>query len=119
MDKGDDQQYVKLLVNKQSNVTFKIDTGAQANTIPERLFNILKSRPRINMTLQILTSFGGQKIPTLGICNLKCTYTNGCKKIQPFFIVRDAPMPILGFESSCKLKLIKLIVTVEKSKVLK
>ena len=114
MNKGDDQPYVKLIINEHISITFKIDTGAQANIIPETFFNTLKPRPKVNKTLQILTNFGGQKIPTLGVCSLNCAYTNGCTETQPFFIVKDAPVPILGFETSKKLKLIKLILTVTK-----
>ena len=51
MDKRDDQLYVKLLINEQSNITFRINTSAEANITPERFFNILKPRPRINKTL--------------------------------------------------------------------
>ena len=86
MDKGEDQPYVKLMVNGRARITFKIDTGAQANIIPERNFKTLKPKPVVRETLQILTSFGGQKIPTLGVCNLTCTYTNDSSESQPFFI---------------------------------
>jgi len=101
------------LINKQININFKIDTGAQANIIPERFLNILKPRPRINKTVKMLTSFGGRRIPTLEICDLKCTHKNRYNETQPFFVVSDAPIPILGSESSCNFKLIKLILKIE------
>ena len=43
MDNGEDQPYVKLMVIGQARITFKINTGAQANIIPERNFKTLKA----------------------------------------------------------------------------
>ena len=97
------------------SIRFKVDTGTQANILTKSLLNNIKPSPQIQPTRQILTSFCGQKIPVLGTCQLFCSHNNGNSELLTFFIVEEAPTPILGFVASCKLQLIKCIFTLNKS----
>ena len=65
------------MINGQISIIFKIK-----HIIPEKLFNSIKPRPKISKTLQILTSFGRQRIPTTGVWSLMCAYTNGWNETQ-------------------------------------
>ena len=115
IENADDQPYSVLHIDQQISIRFKVDTGAQANILTKSLLNNIKHSPQIHPTRQILTSFCGQKIPVLGTCQLFCSHSNGNSDLLTFFIVEEAPTPILGFVASCKLQLIKCIFTLNKS----
>ena len=49
-----DEWIVNLLVNNQ-RVDFKVDTGAQANLLPETVFHKLKPKPKLQKAKVMLT----------------------------------------------------------------
>ena len=63
---------VNLCIN-QRIIKFKIDTGAQGNVLPERIFSLLRPRPKIHSSTVKLSAYNGFYIPVKGtfIANVK------------------------------------------------
>ena len=56
---------IDLLVN-QTLLSFKIDSDAQANIIPENCFRIVKSKPKLHKPNAKLTAYNRSSIPVKG-----------------------------------------------------
>ena len=81
--KSDDQPYVKLLINKQINIIFKIDTGGQANIIPER-FSILSDQDQeLTRPYKYLPVFEVRKSPHLVYVTLNAHTLTDAAKYSP------------------------------------
>ena len=52
------------------NVTFKLDTGAEASVIPAQIFGQLLNTPELKATKMKLTAYGGTAIRSIGTCAL-------------------------------------------------
>ena len=72
---------IELLVN-QTLVSFKIDSGAHANIIPENCFRTLKNKPKLHKPNAKLTAYNGRSIPVKGSCILNIELKR--KKPYPF-----------------------------------
>ncbi|XP_018359748.1 PREDICTED: uncharacterized protein K02A2.6-like [Trachymyrmex cornetzi] len=94
-------------------IKFKLDTGAQVNILPEKIFNSLNSmNTKLEKTNIILEAYGGQKFKPSGKVRLRCK-AKGCVRIQEFIIVRNERVPLLGLKSCIELGLLKKVVTVK------
>ena len=91
---------------------FKLDTGAQVNTLTKSCLNELNARFTINKTDLTLHGYGGTTLKTVGKCNIPCTYKD-TKQNLSFYIVDECAYPVIGLQSSIDLNLIKLILSVE------
>ena len=107
-----EEAIVSLKINSQLPVSFKVDTGAQANILPIKYFDMLLPKPEITKAKQKLTSYCGGRIPVRGTCTLSCTYEQSRPSNQQFYIVEADSVPIISFRSSLDLNLIKLIMNV-------
>jgi hypothetical protein len=114
-DGSKDEAFVPLKINNQTTVSFKIDTGAQANIIPQHYFDLLAPKPLIQPTKQKLTSYCGSTISTVGTCFLSCSYNGTSEQKHRFFIVGGNSVPILGFKSSKNMNLVKLVLNIDAS----
>ncbi|KAK2726721.1 hypothetical protein QYM36_007527, partial [Artemia franciscana] len=114
-DGSKDEAFVPLKINNQTTVSFKIDTGAQANIIPKHYFDLLAPKPLIQPTKQKLTSYCGSTIPTAGTCLLSCSYNGAPEQKHRFFIAGGNSVPILGFKSSKNMNLVKLFLNIDAS----
>ncbi|KAK2703708.1 hypothetical protein QYM36_017865 [Artemia franciscana] len=94
-DGSKDEAFVPLKINNQTTVSFKIDTGAQANIIPKHYFDLLAPKPLIQLTKQKLTSYCGSTIPTAGTCLLSCSYNGAPEQKHRFSIAGGNSVPIL------------------------
>ncbi|KAK2711196.1 hypothetical protein QYM36_012393, partial [Artemia franciscana] len=112
-DESKDEVFVPLKINNQTTVSFKIDTGAQANIIPKHYFDLLAPKPLIQPTKQKLTSYCGSTIPTAGTCLLSCSYNGAPEQKHRFFIAGGNSVPILGFKSSKNMNLVKLVLNID------
>ena len=119
--------YIKVKCSKrvQANLKVKIDTGAQGNTLPVRMFREmcpgkvdLAGVPRRNAVKNrhvILTAYNGTKIPQYGAVQLQCRY-NGHKRINTDFYIVDSEGPaILGLPSSLDHNLVTLHCKIKES----
>ena len=90
-------QWLSTVKTEGGKVTFKLDTGAEANVIPVEVFNQLSSTPTVYHTKTKLTAYGGTTIKPLGTCTLQCTSKHIIHNVN-FYIVNADSQPILGLE---------------------
>ncbi len=103
-----------ILPTNGTNITYKIDTGAQVNVLPKKLFYSLSNRPKLKPTGIKLTAYSGSNIPVIGKC---IAYTKLKNKSIPvlFIIAETSSSPILGLKTSESLNLIKRVLHVNSS----
>lgn len=126
-----DEAYVKLEVQLSSHsgvhqLQLKVDTGAQGNTLPLRVFRqmfpdlltkegqpIKKIRDAAKTTR--LTAYNGTNITCLGMHRFPCRFATSRWHHTPFYIV-DVPGPaIVGLPSSEQLKLVTMHCSVQRA----
>ena len=64
---SENKSKIDLLVDQR---TFKIDSRAEANIIPENSVRTLKNKPKIHKPNAKLTAYNGSSIPVEGLCIL-------------------------------------------------
>jgi len=94
------------------NVTFKLDTGAEASVIPSQVFNQLSNTPELRYTKMKLTAYGGTTIRPIGICDLQCMTKHNDHTVR-FYIVNTDFQPILSLTDCEKLGLVKIVNSIE------
>ena len=102
----------------------KLDTGAQANILPLRLYHGMfpenidyHGKPKISAVKKsatTLTAYGGTPIPQFGTYDIECTYNNN-SIIATFYVTDVQSRAIIGLPTALKLHLITLNCSVEKS----
>ena len=100
----------------------KVDTGAQANILPLRIYrsmfpeNIREDNTPITGALDptsvTLTAYGGSKLRQYGTCMIPCEY-NKVKNTTTFYVTDANGPAIIGLPTSTKMKLITLNCAVE------
>ena len=91
------------------DVTYKLDTGVQANVMPKSEYLKLIRRPKLKVTKVKLTAYSGSSIPVLGKCILRISRKK--RMVPVMFIVADTNSPpILGLNTCEKLNLIKRVM---------
>lgn len=95
-------------------VNCKIDTGAQANVMSEKKFNLLPKRPKVRKTDVILRAFGGSEIGLIGQCLIPVELKN-IKHDTRFLITKVDTKTILGLNASIQFQLINDICEIKRS----
>lgn len=91
------------------SVKFKLDTGAEANVLPESIFHKLQHGP-LRKTQAKLSTYGNTGvIKPVGKSTLTCKTSSDNREKLDFFVVDFHATPILGFEACKKLKLVEKI----------
>ena len=118
--------FATLRVNRKNkrdiNLKCKVDTGAQSNVLPIRLFRILypelinaDAMPKdgaLENSEMVLTAYGGAQITQFGTINIPCQYKG--RKFKCKFYVTDAPGPaIMGIKACRALNLVSLHCALE------
>ena len=123
-----DEVFVSLQVslpqssNRKTMLKAKLDTGAQGNILPMRLYREMfkhqidrdgKVKPNaLSPSNVVLTAFGGSRINHHGIVSIPCSY--GGENSNASFYVTDTPGPaILGLPTSTDLNLLKFNCTIQ------
>ena len=96
--------------NVKETISFKLDTGAQVNVIPLKLFHQLKCE-NLEKTTQKLRGHGWKPLYVEEKCTLTCKYKGISERLEFFVVSTQAPL-VLGLSSWLSLKLIKLILSV-------
>ena len=112
-----DEAFVNLSIRFQfrpgtHNFRLKVDTGAQGNTMPSRIFDEMFPEERrkyaIEPSFDILTAYNNTVIPCKGIVRLDCKFGDSEFLSTPFYVV-DVPGPaILGLPTCEALKVVTL-----------
>lgn len=90
-------------------VTFKIDSGAQANIINVDTLGLLEiDGHNLIKTATKLISYSGQPLDVLGKCALKVSHKESSLELD-FYVVNTKSPCILGLSSSVLLNLIKKV----------
>jgi hypothetical protein len=104
----------------------KVDTGAQANILPLRLYRSMfpvnisyNGKPRISAVKKsttTLTAYRGIPIPQFGTCEVKCSYRNN-NTSATLYVTDVHSRAIIGLPTALDLYLIMLNCSIEKSQV--
>ena len=90
-----------------TDVTFKIDTGAQCNVIPKSLLHKMSPQPKLKPATIKLSTYNGTPIPVAGN---QARIKHKGQTIPILFIVVDSYfIPILGLNTCDTLNLIKKV----------
>lgn len=111
--KNEDSWNVKVNLNGKS-VTFKLDTGAQANVIPYKIYKSVKGLGNLIPSNTRLVSYSGEKLRVLGKSNINVSYKGKIEKLEFAVVNFNAPC-ILGLQACEKLNLIKRVMSVDSS----
>ena len=76
-------------------VTFKLDTGAQANVLPVNVYGRIKPNKPLARTRTVLTAFGDAQITQVGETQLRVTCpVTGRSQLMKFFVTDTADIAI-------------------------
>ena len=99
----------KLRVN-DTPVTFKLDTGAQANVLPVNVYRRIKPNKPLARTRTVLTAFGDAKITPVGETQLRVTCpVTGRSQLMKFFVTDTADIAILGKDACQSMNLVQRV----------
>ena len=101
--------HTTLKVNER-DITFKLDTGADANVLPHDVYQQVLSDVPMAQTDTILTVFGNSKIRREGEVKLevKCQETS-MTKLLSFYVTNASDIAILGCKASTSMNLVKRV----------
>ena len=110
--KNEESAYADIGLGPQNQqMTFKLDTGAQANVIPAKDFATLMPSTPIRTDNRKLTGYGGHALKVNGYCTLEGRYKSN-SITRKFYIVDCNGPPILGYRACQDLGLIKVVYAI-------
>lgn len=86
-------------------VNCKVDTGAEVNIMPQRVYNQLRDKPSLSATRTILRTVAGQVNP-LGVIKASIQFKQK-RSVAKFFVVDDSTQTLCGLQTSVELGLVK------------
>ena len=105
-------KWTVLLGTNESDIQYKIDTGAQCNVLPKVVYNQLLDRAQLKKTSVKLSAYNGTEIPVSGKCLAKIKHKNTVTHV--LFIVADTKSsPALGLKTNSNLDLIKRVMKID------
>ena len=96
-------------------VECKIDTGAQANVIPQSLFKRLPKQHKLHQKKEKLFVYDATEIPTAGKCILRLKPKGKIDYPIQLFVFPIKSSPILGLATSEGLNLIKPVMQIKQT----
>ncbi len=93
----------------KASLSAKVDTGAQGNILPYRIFKKMfpkPSRDLVKPSKAILTAYNGSKIPQCGIIELECQHGDSKWCTEKFYIADTTGPAILGLPSCRTLRML-------------
>jgi hypothetical protein len=109
---GNSQWTLNMAVNGELDTRFKMDTGADVNILPVKIFQALTEKPRLEKTGMVLTAYGGTRVTVLGQADFTVE-ASGRKPVKMKFVIADAEPPILGLKGMLQLNLVQRIDSVD------
>lgn len=86
-------------------VNCKIDTGAEVNIMPQRVYNQLREKPSLTSSKTILRTVAGQ-IKPLGVIETTIQFKKKTS-VAKFFVVDDSTQTLCGLQTSVELGLVR------------
>lgn len=109
---SNEQAYVEVKISSPSQkVKFKLDTWAQANTIPTDMLQAKFNNIALKPATHKLTKYRGGTLSVRGTCQLKCRYEKSSMLLDFHVIDTDAP-PVLAMKTCRDLNLVKIAMAV-------
>ena len=112
---------------RQTALKAKLDTGAQGNVLPLRLYRRMYPQnitpegfPKpgvLEQSQTVLTAYGGAKLIQHGKCKIPCNF-KGRKSVATFYVTEADGPAIIGLPTSLELNLVTLNCSLEQSSVL-
>ena len=102
-----DQAFCTLLQG-QTPVKFKLDTGSKVNILPKHVYNSLSSPARLSKTDQKLSAYNDLPLNKLGCLSLDTSY-KGQSLNRTFHVVETNFSPFLGMRACIDHSLIQLV----------
>jgi len=98
----------ELSVEDGTRMTFKLDTGADTNVLPVRLYHQISKGKPLTKTKTILRAYGGGKFSALGKCDLQVS-TPRISRSLTFYITDVPDVAILGKQACTDLNLVQRV----------
>ena len=86
----------------------KLDTGAEVDVMPRRVYDQVTSEDKLKTTTLKLHGYGGDNRPILGSMHMKCKYKNTIKYVD-FFIVETNSRTVLSLQTCQAMGLVKVL----------
>ena len=91
-------------------VTFKLDSGAQANVLPVSTYRRIKSMQQLEPTKTVMTAFGNVIIKPVGVIKLQVTCPDTkLNQVMEFFLTDTDDIPILGKDACQSMNLLRRV----------
>ena len=92
---NDDDWTTNMVIGRQQ-ISFKLDTGAQANVLPMKIFETLTPMVALQPTQTILSAFvSGVKVKPAGTVTLQCIPENAYVPTSiEFFVTNHTNLPV-------------------------
>lgn len=102
---SDERSWQTAIRIADKKVNCKVDTGAEVNVLPKRIFNQLGDKPRLRSTKTVLHTVAGQ-IKPLGTLQVPVQHKK--KRIMAtFYVVEDSTTTLCGLQTSVELGLVQ------------
>ena len=110
--------YVDIGVGKEKCVVkFKLDTGAQVNTLPQRLFEEMGMNYNVRPLKTLVTNYCGSEVPVTGMVTIPCFYKEKVYRLD-FTLVNIKAVPVLSLGTCLALGLVKRLDEIKKQSIM-
>ena len=114
-DQKEQAEATTIMKMNGKSVKVKLDTGAEVNVMPKRVFDLIKDKKTLlSQTSTRLKGYGGNNIPVLGATKVQCEVNSNTEEIQ-FYVVETASKTVLSLKTCKKLDLIKILDEIRSS----
>ena len=108
-----DEAFVSInLPDFDHNVKFKLDSGAQVNTMPRNVYSKFASMKNLQSSNSLLRAYGGSLVNSFGTVLLKCKHGDVVENLL-FYVVDNLLPPLLGLKTCLSIGLLKILCPVK------
>ena len=110
--------YADIDVGKEKcKAKFKLDTGANINTLPRNILEKIEINYKQKPLNSIVTNYCGREVPVSGLVTIPCYYKAKCYRLD-FAIVEIKAVPVLSLRTCVDLGLIKRIDEIKEQSIM-